>query len=149
MWHTVYHQRGFSLIELMIVVALIGILAAIAIPNFLTYQARAKQSEAKTNLAAVHTAEVAYFAERNAYGDDFPSIGFAVTGATSRYHYALGSSTTGAAIPEGCEVPDTESDFTTGFTVFAVGNIDGDAACDVWSIDQEKRLLNVTNDVTS
>ena len=39
----------------MIVVSIIGILAAIAIPNFLSYQAKAKQAEAKTNLVAIHT----------------------------------------------------------------------------------------------
>ncbi len=146
MLRTVYQQRGFSLIELMIVVALIGILAAIAIPNFLTYQARAKQSEAKTNLAAIHTAAVIYFAEQNAYGETFSAIGFAVTGPSPRYHYVLGSSTAGAELG-GCTVPSSAPDFTTGFTAFAVGNIDGDATCDVWSIDQNKNLVNSTNDV--
>src|SRR3989442_10260582 len=60
-------DRGFTLIELMIVVAIIGILAAIAIPNFMTYQAKARQSEAKVNLGGVFTTATSYFAENNTY----------------------------------------------------------------------------------
>jgi type IV pilus assembly protein PilA len=63
------NKKGFTLIELMIVVAIIGILAAIAIPNFMKFQAKAKQSEAKTNLGAIYVAQLAYFANSNTYAD--------------------------------------------------------------------------------
>ncbi len=53
-------SKGFTLIELMIVVAIIGILAAIAIPNFVAMQLRAKRSELPTNVDAIRTAEKAY-----------------------------------------------------------------------------------------
>jgi type IV pilus assembly protein PilA len=60
-------QKGFTLIELMIVVAIIGILAAIAIPNFLRFQLKSKSSEGKVNIAAIRTAEESYLAEFGAY----------------------------------------------------------------------------------
>jgi type IV pilus assembly protein PilA len=53
-------QKGFTLIELMIVVAIIGILAAIAIPNFLQYQMKARQTEARTDNMGIKTSMVSY-----------------------------------------------------------------------------------------
>ncbi len=67
MFKSLRKQEGFTLIELMIVVAIIGILAAIAIPNFLQYQMKSRQSEAKTNLGAIKTSEVSWQGERGCF----------------------------------------------------------------------------------
>ena len=61
------NKKGFTLIELMIVVAIIGILAALAIPDFMKMLAKSKQSEAKTNLGAIFTGQVSYHGEHNTY----------------------------------------------------------------------------------
>lgn len=66
-------QAGFTLLELMIVVAVIGILAAIAIPNFQRYQYRARRGEGFTNLASLARTQRSYHAEFNRYLGVAPS----------------------------------------------------------------------------
>ena len=94
-------KRGFTLIELMIVVAIIGILAAIAIPNFIRFQARSKQSEAKSNLKSMFTAERSFYQEKDRYSSYINEIGFSPERG-NRYYYQLGATTpqarTGASI---------------------------------------------------
>jgi len=123
-------DKGFTLIELMIVVAIIGILAAIAIPNFLRYQAKTKQSEAKSNLNSIFTSQVVYFGENDTYASSIADLGWAVEGTNPRYTYTM-----------------VAGDDTT-FIAQAEGNIDTDALTDIWTIDQDKNLTNTQNDVT-
>ncbi len=143
--------KGFTLIELMIVVAIIGILAAIAIPNFLRFQAKAKQSEAKTNLAAVFTAQTSYFSEQGVYGGTFALINWSPSGSP-RYAYGLSTNnmanTVGAAM-DGTLVAGCGNGSVTAnnFSACARGNVDNDAAFDDWRINDIKALDNVANDV--
>ena len=87
-------RGGFTLVELMIVVAIIGILAAIALPNFVWFQARSKQSEVRTNLKAIFTGQRSYFAEKDRYVSAMASIGFAPERG-NRYTYRLDATCTG------------------------------------------------------
>lgn len=78
-------NAGFSLVELMIVVAIIGLLAAVGMPQYQKFQARARQSEAKASLGALYSAEQSFIAEWTLYSVDLKNIGFGVTGTNLRY----------------------------------------------------------------
>ena len=84
------NQKGFSLIELMIVVAIIGILAAIAIPSFTGFQNRAKESEGKNNLGGLYTGLKACEVEHGGYDKCFLST--RTTGATEQIAIDFSSS---------------------------------------------------------
>jgi len=141
-------KRGFTLIELMIVVAVIGILAAIAIPNFLRFLAKSKQAEVRSNLSAIYTTETTYFTENNTYATTFEAIKWVPEG-TTRYEYFLSPSETTGSI-SGLTIPAEVAVSSTGFTAGATGNIDTETTVyDMWTINDKKTLTNVTNDVTS
>jgi len=69
------NQKGFTLIELMIVVAIIGILAAVAIPQYQNFTKKSKSSEAKVILDALITSEAAYFAEQDTVTRNLTNLG--------------------------------------------------------------------------
>ena len=106
--------HGFSLMEVMIVVVIIGILAALAYPNLEKYLKRARQTEAKTNLSAIYTAQKIYFTLHQSYTKDINELDLSL---------AQGLYTN--TIPEAS---------TSSFKAQAEGNIDDDAL-DIWTID--------------
>lgn len=122
---------GFSLIEVMIVVVIIGILAALAYPTLEGYLQRTRQTEAKTNLSALYTAQKIYFATNRQYASSFDDLDVRFeTGGDVVYSYTLTAT-------------------ATTFVATATGNLDDDAALDTWTIDQGKTLRNTVNDLTA
>jgi type IV pilus assembly protein PilA len=101
-------KRGFTLIELMIVVAIIGLLAAIAIPNFIKFQARSKVSEVRANLKGMYTAQKGYYQNQDTF-NSFDAVGYQPERG-NRYQYSIGAlasqqvrtTTSTPAIPLAC-----------------------------------------------
>lgn len=83
-------QDGFTLVELMVVVAIIGLLSAVAIPNFKKYQARARTSEAKLQLSAIYTAEQAFFSDFSIYATCLRYMGYDPSGEAAQRYYLTG-----------------------------------------------------------
>jgi len=136
----VRNEKGFTLIELMIVVAIISILAAIAIPNFMNFVAKTKRSEVKYNLEAIFKAEISWFGENNNFSNSFVDIRWRPEGTIYYYTFSVGTELygLGSAAPGG--LPVIPGANTLSFSACAWGNIDNDLAIDAWYINDRREM---------
>lgn len=91
-------DKGFTLIELLVVIIIIGVLSAIALPNFLNQSAKAKQSEAKTTIGSVNSAQTAFRQERNSFANNISDLALGLPTATNNYTYNISGTTDLATI---------------------------------------------------
>jgi type IV pilus assembly protein PilA len=166
------NANGFSLVELMVVVAIIGILAGMGIPSMQKQIAKARQSEIKLHLSGIHTAEKAFYAEFNTYTTDFGAMGFAPEGK-NRYNAGFSTADTaarltakgyGGALNGIFRVGDATPNVTllaegAAFSGWAGATADDNgyvavgggtiykSRMDQWSINENKALNNVSNGI--
>lgn len=158
----IMNKKGFTLVELMIVVAIIAFLAMISVPNFMRFLAKAKRAEAYMNLHAIYAAEKAYYAEHNSYssqlmgagGIGWSPEGYSGGGSGEHFHYTYGfpggegkNYFTGKLGTPASSLQGAHAD-AHGFVAVAAGDIDGDGEPDVISIDQSSNIIIVRDDLT-
>jgi type IV pilus assembly protein PilA len=134
----------------------VGVLGAIAVPNFLRFNLRSRQAECKSELKSAFVAQKAYFAERDTYDEDASKIGFAPV--AGRYLYALGPMSTIPPKMSGAPPPavllaglpgSVRADLGLRGTcptscevlMACAADLDNDATIDVWTISTADRTI--------
>lgn len=143
-------KKGFTIIELMIVIAIIGFLAMVSVPSLKKFLAKAKRTEAHLNLSSLATAQKVYWAEHGTYTDDLQALGWKPEGEV-HYSYGfpgsegknnivgkLGGGTAGLASGKADK---------QGFIAVAAGDIDGDGEPDIITIDQNNKITIEKDDL--
>lgn len=143
--------KSFTVIELMVVVAIIAFLATIALPRYFNYYAKAKQAEVSINLASLHTAEEIYKAEHGTYTENLKELGwkpqgnfqytygFNVSGSQEGINYFIGKLKAKKESLGRCHANKEN------FIAKAAGDISGKNKIDVWEINETREIKNLIN----
>lgn len=128
-------EEGYSLTELMVVLVIIGILALIALPRFMSVTTKAKSTEAKVQLKQLHTLQMSHYFEFDRYGEELRTIRFeqqplVTEGGNARYRLAIEEVGTGTYLA----------------TATSVVDFDQDGDYNVWEVDQDGTIRERTPD---
>jgi len=121
------NRGGFTMVELVIVIAIVGVLAAIAMPTYFDFIKKAKRVEAQQALSEVAKKEGIHLFDNDVYSNDLIAIGFDMD-RLKYYNVSI------ILLPH------------DKFLAIAMGNIDRDALLDVWIIDETTNLVHVVED---
>ena len=114
-------QHGITLIEILVALAILGILSAFAIPAYQNYVKKAKMVEGETAVRDVATLEDAYYLDTDAYSDNLATIGYSPMPSLQYYTIQI------------------ELKKGPGYKVRVTGNLDTDAVLDAWVLEKKKR----------
>lgn len=144
--------KGFTLIELMIVIAIIGILSMISIPSLVKFLSKSKRAEAYVNLGSLAMAQKAYWAENGTYTTKLAGPDSANWKPQVNHNYTYGFSGSEGTnnfvgkLKSPADFSESKAD-ETGFTAYAIGDIDGDGQPDILSVDQDSNIKIVQDDL--
>lgn len=157
-------KRGFTLIELMIVVAIIAFLAIVSVPSFMKFLAKAKRAEAYMNLSSIYAAQKAYWAEHGKYSDalsgdggvGWKPEGYNGGGKGEKFYYTYGFGSgsegrnyfTGKLQASATHLSAAKAD-ANSFVAVAVADIDGDGSMDVLTVDQNNNIQIIQDDLSA
>ena len=128
------NKLGFTLLEIGLVVGILGLVGVVAVPRFQTFQARAKQAEARNNLMKIESLEASYRQANQTFSASLDDIGFKPV-AYARYQYSvpMAGDSTFLALAQATN-PDVI--------------LSGCGARDTWTVDQNARLRVTTDCAT-
>lgn len=146
-------RQGFTLVELMIVVAIIAVLAMVSVPTFSRFLYKSKRAEVYMNLSSIYAAQKAYWVEHGKYSDVLwgdGGIGWKPEGqlyytygfpGTEGRNYFSGKLQTSASHLASAKVD------STSFVAVAAGDIDGDGSPDILAVDQNNKIWIIQDDL--
>lgn len=155
-------KKGFTLVELMIVIVIIALLAMIAVPSFMSCVAKAKRTEAYMNLSSLYSAQKAYWAEHGTYsavlcgqgGIGWKPEGYKTDGSAQNFNYTYGFGNgsegthffTGKLGAPAQQLQQAHAG-KDSFLILAVADIDGDGKFDVLGVNQFNEIKVLEDDL--